>query len=347
LRLLIKIDPMAPHTSLPVHYNHLIQGCLYHCLGDDTQFYHDLGYRYRKRAFKLFSFSRILGRSTYDSYTGTLRFDGEMALVVTSPDKRFCSSLSTGLLRLGAIHVRSECLNIDSILASEDVVESSQVTVRLLSPVVVYSTMTRYDGRKYTCYFAPGEPDFERLVSENLKRKYEAFTGINGTTLDSVKVTPLGEPRLAVLKYKDTVIKGYTCRLRLVGPIPLLQMAVDAGLGAKNSQGFGCIEIDDRRTNKDYVERGERNPNRKPDSLGKAFSEHRQSGGPRHNPSDYRRGCSGSGGILQERSSCRTRLHEWVFHGQGGRSSAEVMGRQSDGSQYRRRRFSSKAPKGY
>ena len=119
MRLLIKIDPMAPHTSLPVHYNHLIQGCLYHCLGDDTQFYHDLGYRYRKRAFKLFSFSRILGRSTYDSYTGTLRFDGEMALVVTSPDKRFCSSLSTGLLRIGAITCEVSAFNNRPHMASE------------------------------------------------------------------------------------------------------------------------------------------------------------------------------------------------------------------------------------
>lgn len=181
-----------------------------------------------------------------------------MALVVTSPDKRFCSSLSTGLLRTGAIHVGSECLHVDSIVASEDVVESSQITVRLLSPVVAYSTMTRYDGRKYTCYFAPREPDFERLVWENLKRKYEAFTGIAGTTFDSVKVMPLGEPRLAVLKYRDTVIKGYSCRLRLEGPVPLLQMAVDAGLGAKNSQGFGCLEIENTQRNRDYVERRER-----------------------------------------------------------------------------------------
>lgn len=195
-----------------------------------------------------------------------------MALVVTSPDKRFCSSLSTGLLRTGAIHVGSECLHVDSIVASEDVVESSQITVRLLSPVVAYSTMTRYDGRKYTCYFAPREPDFERLVWENLKRKYEAFTGIAGTTFDSVKVMPMGEPRLAVLKYRDTVIKGYSCRLRLEGPVPLLQMAVDAGLGAKNSQGFGCLEIENTQRNRDYVERRERYPNREPDSPGEAFS---------------------------------------------------------------------------
>jgi len=257
VRLLVKLSPEAAYTTLPVHYNHLLQGCLYHCLGDDAQFYHDLGYRHQRRIFKLFSFSRLLGRSTYDRYAGTLRFTGGLSFVVTSPDLRFCSSLATGLLRTGALHIGSEPLDIDSIFCSQDVVEGDQIVVRLLSPVVVYSTMTRYDGRKYTCFFAPGEPDFERLISENLKRKYEAFTGISRTEPDSVRVKPLSEPRLAILKYRDTVIKGYVCRLRLEGPNHLLQMAVDAGVGAKNSQGFGCVEVEDGCVKRNCSERVE------------------------------------------------------------------------------------------
>jgi len=34
------------------------------------------------------------------------------------------------------------------------------------------------------------------------------------------------------------------CFLRLKGPEAMLQVALDAGLGAKNSQGFGCIVPD-------------------------------------------------------------------------------------------------------
>ena len=29
----------------------------------------------------------------------------------------------------------------------------------------------------------------------------------------------------------------------MTGPQPLLQMAVDCGLGSKKSQGFGCVEV--------------------------------------------------------------------------------------------------------
>jgi len=256
LRLTVNLSPPERFTSLPVQYNHLLQGCLYHCLGDDSSFYHDSGFRYEKRAFRMFCFSRFLGRSVFDRYSGTLRFSGSLRLVVTSPDRQFCSSLATGLLRVGAIHIGGQRLPVESIETSEVQVTESQIIVRMLSPVVAYSTMTRYDGGKYTCYFAPGDPDFQVIVSDNLKRKYLAFTGIDLGNEDSVRITPLGDPRLSVVTFKGTVIKGYTCRLRLEGPMPLLQMAVDAGLGSKNSQGFGCLEVERKTLRPESSEKG-------------------------------------------------------------------------------------------
>ncbi len=51
--------------------------------------------------------------------------------------------------------------------------------------------------------------------------------------------------RMKIINYKDTIIKGYTGKLRLSGPKELLQLAVDGGIGSKNSQGFGCVEVID------------------------------------------------------------------------------------------------------
>lgn len=45
------------------------------------------------------------------------------------------------------------------------------------------------------------------------------------------------------MKYKGFIVKSYSGRLFLEGPRSLLQMAVAAGLGSKNSQGFGCVKI--------------------------------------------------------------------------------------------------------
>jgi len=46
-----------------------------------------------------------------------------------------------------------------------------------------------------------------------------------------------------LINYKNTIIKGYSGKMVVTGPIELLQMAVDAGLGSKNGQGFGCVEL--------------------------------------------------------------------------------------------------------
>jgi len=108
----------------------------------------------------------------------------------------------------------------------------------------VYSTLTTPDGRKKTYYYAPQEPEFSRLVLENLRRKIRAWTGedvpLDGATFRPVKVS---NRNLVVARYKGTIIKGWTGIYELDAPEPYFRMALDAGLGAKNSQGFGFVTV--------------------------------------------------------------------------------------------------------
>ncbi|MBE3584449.1 MAG: CRISPR-associated endoribonuclease Cas6 [Limnochordaceae bacterium] len=117
-----------------------------------------------------------------------------------------------------------------------------------MSPIVVYSTLLRPDGRPYTVYYQPGDPDWTPLVDGNLRKKYQALYGqseqpVAVDQLPPITVQVFGQPRLSVMRYKSTVIKGYTARLRLTGPLALIRLALDAGLGSKNSQGFGCLQL--------------------------------------------------------------------------------------------------------
>jgi CRISPR-associated endoribonuclease Cas6 len=43
--------------------------------------------------------------------------------------------------------------------------------------------------------------------------------------------------------FKGTVIKGWTGIYELQLPEPYFSLAYDAGLGSKNSQGFGMVEV--------------------------------------------------------------------------------------------------------
>jgi len=122
-------------------------------------------------------------------------------------------------------------------------VTGEEIIVSTLSPICVYSTFYRRDGSPYTCYFQPGQGEFDDLLSQNLVRKAKALR-LDVNEIEKVLVKPLREPRMALVRYKKGVIKGYTGRYRLRANPNLLQVGLSAGFGARNAQGFGLCELE-------------------------------------------------------------------------------------------------------
>lgn len=239
----IKFKVKNDCVSLPISYNHLVQSCIYNSISDElADFLHSTGYCVEKRNFKLFSFSRLNGPFQIDKDKKEICFFEKIGLTVSSLVDEFCESLVNTLLTKGEVRIGSNVLEVESINAKKIKIDQPEIKVKTLSPIVVYSTLLGPDGRKYTCYFQPGEPDYNRLISSNLCNKYRAYYN-EGAPDGEVTVEKVGQVKMHVINYKDTVIKGYSGKLLLKGPKELLQMAVDAGLGSKNSQGFGCVEI--------------------------------------------------------------------------------------------------------
>ena len=229
--------------TLPIHYNHLVQSALYNSIDSElADFLHQRGYTEGKRSFKMFTFSLLQGLYRMDEVSKTICFEDKIRLTVSSPFDEFLQSLVNVLLTKGTVRLGSEELEIVEISAAKHLVDKQEIVVKTLSPIVVYSTMLRPDDRKYTVYFQPGDPDYRGLIEANLHRKYRAFFAEEPPE-GKINIKPLGLQRLKIIKYKNYVIKGYAGKLELTGPIPLLQLAVDGGLGSKNSQGFGCVEL--------------------------------------------------------------------------------------------------------
>lgn len=238
----IKMRMEQSSPAIPIHYNYLIQSAIYAALPVDTaRHLHNKGFILGNRSFRLFSFSRLTGKFIFDSKKSTIAFPEETLLVITSPDADFFLPLVNNLLTRNCLRLGKSIFNVEEVRFDRQLAENDTLTIRTLSPAVSYSTLLRPEGGKYTCYYQPGEKDFERLISANLVKKYEAFHGHRPPD-GEVQVRPLNRPRLHVTTYKGTVVKGYTCRIRLDGPQELLQMALDAGLGGKGSQGYGCVE---------------------------------------------------------------------------------------------------------
>jgi CRISPR-associated endoribonuclease Cas6 len=111
----------------------------------------------------------------------------------------------------------------------------------MLSPLVVYSTLSDDDGQNYTYYYSPFEQRYSELIANNLAKKHLLIYGRlvqkDGFTIRPVRVE---DRDLKITRYKDTVVKGWMGEYELHADPGLLQVALDAGLGAKNSQGYGC-----------------------------------------------------------------------------------------------------------
>ncbi|NLO90101.1 MAG: CRISPR-associated endoribonuclease Cas6 [Clostridia bacterium] len=233
-------------VAVPVQYGHLLQGMIYHQMDDPAlrSYLHEQGFVLEKRHFKLFTFSRLMGKKTvYDRKTRRLILDPPIRLTICSPIPFILQELGTGILRKGKVRIGSAFLEVKEMATAAPKVSKNTIRVRMLSPLVVYSTYSR-GGRKYTYYYSPYEERFSELIAGNLEKKYLLVHGrtciSDGLTVRPVKVD---ERDMKVTYYKETVVKGWLGEYELSGEPELLQLALDAGLGAKNSQGYGCCSL--------------------------------------------------------------------------------------------------------
>lgn len=228
---------------LPIQYNHILQSAIYKSISQElSRFLHETGYCTDSRSFKLFAFSRLMGPYRLNKDDNKIVFNSPVKLTISSPVKEFCESLVNTLLTNGTMQFLKDEVDIGHILLRKVAVEKENIRIKTLSPITVYSTLLRQDGSKYTCYFQPGDPDFKKLVLNNLVNKYKAFYKKEPDS-SKFNISRINKVRQHIMQYKNTVIKAYSGLITVSGPIEFLQMMVDSGVGSKNSQGFGCIDI--------------------------------------------------------------------------------------------------------
>ncbi|ACX52106.1 CRISPR-associated protein Cas6 [Ammonifex degensii KC4] len=230
---------------LPLEHNYLLQAAIYHQIEQPAfrNFLHEQGFALGHRRFKLFVFSRLMGKFRMDEEKREIVFTPPCRLVICSPLSLFLENLVRSLLRQGRFYLGKNRLTVGSIKTRDTVVRQSPITVRMLSPLTVYSTFND-NGKPFTYYYSPFEPRFPELIKENLAKKYQLIFGRPADPTDfSFTPVEVRERDFKVVRYKGTIIKGWMGKYRLTGDPQLLEVALSAGLGAKNSQGFGCCEL--------------------------------------------------------------------------------------------------------
>jgi len=229
--------------TLPTAHSHIIQSFIYNNLYEDyRKFLYEKGYEYKDRTFKLFTFSRIIGDYSIYRKDHEIRFNDNFKIYINSPSDRFCSNLLNNLIKNTNLRIFDSKVKLKNFNLSEINIEKKPLKLKTLSPITIYSTFKKPNNKKYTKYYEPGSDLYEDLISSNLQKKYRAFKNENASERN-ITIKKLNDGKMAVIRYKGFIIKGWLGMLEVNGPTELLKMGVEAGYGGKNSQGCGYVEI--------------------------------------------------------------------------------------------------------
>jgi CRISPR-associated endoribonuclease Cas6 len=250
MRIRIKFSSVKGKIKIPVNYNYIIQSFIYNNISKRlSDFLHDKGYKNGKRSFKMFTFSRLQGNCRYLRKEKELLFKNGLSLWVSSPENDFLESYATELLNNQEINIGENKMYINSAEVSMTPAFREEMLIKMISPVTVYSTLEKKDGKKKTYYYHPEEPEFSELIEQNLKKKYKAY--YKGNPVEEkfeIKPEKVTNRSRKIIYYEKKnkprfIIKAWLGVYKIKGHPELMKLAWDSGIGAKNSQGFGMFEV--------------------------------------------------------------------------------------------------------
>ncbi len=234
MQLKISLNPRSG-LCIPLSYNHHVQSAIYRKLGEvgASDSLHDGGFGC-ERKFKGFVFGELRGKYTVKDKK--LTFTETISLEVRSPVPSFCDALQRAVELAPQIKLFDTWLDVTGAELTNQHINRDSAVFRAVSPVVAYHTQA--DG--HTVFLSPDDPNFISYLLNNFSRKY---TAVAGAEPETVSISPVGSFRRVVTNFKGTWITGWKGLFSINGSSRSLEFLYDSGLGSKNSQGFGLLEL--------------------------------------------------------------------------------------------------------
>jgi len=199
---------------------------------------HDKGFQWGKRVYRLFVYSDLIPTHK------TLSRDGLtdvrwMIWQIGSPDQRFIKNFVEGLKRQGML-----LKLFDTVVEVVDLVQiepprlTSGLVFHTISPIAV--SIGNPNRSKHPIYLHPDQPEFIEALEKNLIAKWEAFH--QKPWNEAYFGIRVWNPKRKLVRVFNIKVLAWHLHLQIWGSNEVIRFAYDAGLGIKNSQGFGMIE---------------------------------------------------------------------------------------------------------
>ena len=244
----IKINLIKDQGSLtiPKNYNHYLQAMIYKTIRNYEMktFVHDYGYANEKRVYRGFCFSGIQGKvRVLPEY---LVFENRVHLYISAYHTEFLQEILQSFLEADEVMIANQRLNVVGVEVSKTPNFVVSDTVRLLSPLMIYSTLEDKEKQIKSRYFyAPDHPQFSEQLRQNLVRKALAIAGkdLSDAQLKIVVAEKVSPKHKRIIRYKSTNYVAWYTPLKLQGDSELKEIAYATGLGSKNAIGLGFTQF--------------------------------------------------------------------------------------------------------
>lgn len=232
--------------TLPFIHSHILQGLIYKFLENEAaEWLHSEGFKYEKRSFKMFVFSDILEKAQIDKTKRMFIFPETISFYLASPVDWILQQAAQNLIRSEKVKLGDNICFISSIsVLKQELITDNKIRVKTLSPITIHSTFKKPDGKNITYYYSPFEKEFNELINLNMKKKWKSLYK-KESPYGNIIIKPMFDTnkKERIRYFKNTLIKGWTGMFELTGEPELLQFALNVGLGDRNSQGYGMVEV--------------------------------------------------------------------------------------------------------
>lgn len=256
-KLLLEVNKKAFGNKLPINYQYEQSAAIYKILSGGDEEYaawlHNNGFRLENgKTFKLFTFSRFkIG------YWRLWREEERLQILSDTVEwqigflpERSTEKFIQGIFQDQIFEIGDKKSVVQFVVRSMEVLPeprySGKMIFSTMSPVCL--KFSRSDGK--TDYLSPTDVRAPFLLFNGLFDRYQLlYQKVCPYSLSECKLKILNEPKSVVVKLKaDTreqvKVRGFMCKMEVEAPVELMRLMYEGGVGALNSQGFGCLKVD-------------------------------------------------------------------------------------------------------
>lgn len=265
MRIQLTLYSLEPKPVIPINYQYPLSAAIYKIIhradADYAAFLHNTGYSKAgsTKQFKLFTFSDIRAPFAPPVSDRLHLRSQEMKVIVCFHIPHAAESFVKGLFLSQQLDIADKVSKASFTISQVEAVNTGlpdidypSVTLQPLSPIVT----GKKNERGYYDFRSPMDPDYTECLLYNWFEKYLSnFPAPQGDpellkSQVSLDIRFLAQPpqeRKPIIKDGTAMVsklRGYMrFQLHIKAPRPMVELALDAGMGLYCSQGMGCVEM--------------------------------------------------------------------------------------------------------